>query len=31
MQQEVESMLRAYADELARRGIDVETAEIDWQ
>ncbi len=31
VQQEVEAMLRAYAEELARRGVDLEKAEIDWQ
>ena len=31
VQQEVESMLRTYADEMARRGIDLEKAEFDWQ
>ena len=31
VQQEVEGMLRTYADEMARRGIDLEKAELDWQ
>ncbi len=31
VQQEVETMLRAYAEEMARRGIDLETAGFDWQ
>jgi trigger factor len=31
VQQEVEHMLRTYADEMARRGIDLEKAEFDWQ
>lgn len=31
VQQEVENMLRTYADEMARRGIDLEKAEFDWQ
>ena len=31
VQQEVEGMLRSYADEMARRGIDPETADLDWQ
>ncbi len=31
VQQEVESMLRTYADEMARRGIDLEKADFDWQ
>ena len=31
VQQEVEGMLRAYAEEMARRGVDVEKAELDWQ
>ena len=31
VQQEVENMLRSYADEMARRGVDLEKAELDWQ
>jgi trigger factor len=31
VRQEVEGMLRAYAEEMARRGIDVEKADFDWQ
>ena len=31
VQQEVEGTLRAYAEEMARRGIDLEQAEFDWQ
>jgi trigger factor len=31
VQQEVEAMLRAYAEEMARRGVDLEKAELDWQ
>ena len=31
VQQEIESMLRAYADEMGRRGVDLEKAEVDWQ
>ena len=31
VQQEVEAMLRTYAEEMSRRGIDLETAEFDWQ
>ena len=31
VQQEVENMLRTYADEMARRGIDLEKADFDWQ
>ena len=31
VQQEVEGMLRTYADEMARRGIDLEKADFDWQ
>ena len=31
VQQEVEGMLRTYAEEMSRRGIDVEKADLDWQ
>lgn len=31
VQQEVEAMLRSYADEMARRGIDLEKVQLDWQ
>lgn len=31
VQQDVENALRAYAEQLANRGIDLEKADIDWQ
>jgi trigger factor len=31
VQQEVEAMLRTWAEEMTRRGVDLEQAELDWQ